>query len=107
MDAGKKDRVEFKGKKGCLAEHTNYCRNSYPVDSWVLYTCVGGLYVCPVKEIIWKVVCVYGCMHMEVSRLGVESELQLPAYTRATATRDPSCIWTYTTTHGSMGSLTH
>ena len=28
--------------------------------------------------------------HMEVPRLGVESELQLPAY--ATATRDPSCI---------------
>ena len=30
--------------------------------------------------------------HMEVSRLGVESELQLPAYTTATATRDPSRI---------------
>ena len=28
---------------------------------------------------------------MEVPRLGVESELQLPAYTTATATRDPSC----------------
>ena len=26
--------------------------------------------------------------HMEVPRLGVESELQLPAYTTATATRD-------------------
>ena len=30
--------------------------------------------------------------YMEVPRLGVESELQLPAYTTATATRDPSCI---------------
>ena len=30
--------------------------------------------------------------HMEVPRLGVESELQLPAYTIATATRDPSCV---------------
>ena len=29
-------------------------------------------------------------MHMEVPRLGVESELQLPAYTTATATRNPS-----------------
>ena len=29
---------------------------------------------------------------MEVSRLGVESELQLPAYTTATATPDPSHI---------------
>ena len=31
--------------------------------------------------------------HMEVPRIGVESELQLPAYTTATATRDPSCIF--------------
>ena len=30
--------------------------------------------------------------HMEVSRLGVESELQPLAYARATATLDPSCI---------------
>ena len=28
--------------------------------------------------------------HMQVSRLGVELELQLPAYTTATATQDPS-----------------
>ena len=28
--------------------------------------------------------------HMEVPRLGVESELQLPAYTTAEATQDPS-----------------
>jgi len=30
--------------------------------------------------------------HMEVPRLWVESELQLPAYTTATATLDSSCI---------------
>ena len=30
--------------------------------------------------------------HMEVPRLGVESELQLLAYTTATATRDPSRV---------------
>ena len=30
--------------------------------------------------------------HMEVPGLGVESELQLPTYTTATATPDPSCI---------------
>ena len=29
---------------------------------------------------------------MEVFRLGVELELQLPAYTTATATWDPSCL---------------
>ena len=32
----------------------------------------------------------YPC-HMEISRLGVESELQLPAYT--TTTQNPSCIF--------------
>ena len=31
--------------------------------------------------------------HMEVPRLGVESELQLPAYTTATATWDLSHVW--------------
>ena len=30
--------------------------------------------------------------HMEVPRLGVASELQLPAHTTATATPDPSCV---------------
>ena len=30
--------------------------------------------------------------HMEAPRLGVESELQLPAYTRATATPDPRSV---------------
>ena len=30
--------------------------------------------------------------HMEVSRLGIELELQLLAYTTAIATPDPSCI---------------
>ena len=31
--------------------------------------------------------------HMKVPRLGVESELQLLAYTAAMATQDPSCIF--------------
>ena len=31
--------------------------------------------------------------HMEVPRLGVESEWQVPAYTTATATQDPSCVF--------------
>ena len=44
---------------------------------------------------------------MEVPRLGVESELQLPAYTRATATPDPAASATYTTAHGNAGYLTH
>ena len=31
--------------------------------------------------------------HAEVPRLGVYSELQLPAYATAIATQDPSCVW--------------
>ena len=31
-------------------------------------------------------------LHMEVPRLGVESDLQLPAYATAIATPDPSCV---------------
>ena len=40
------------------------------------------------------IVCFLGLQvwHMEVPRLGVELELQLPAYTTATATQDLSCI---------------
>ena len=30
---------------------------------------------------------------MEIPRLGVKAELQLPAYTTATATQDPNHIW--------------
>ena len=31
--------------------------------------------------------------YMEVPRLGVQSELQLPVYTTATAMPDPSCVY--------------
>ena len=30
---------------------------------------------------------------MEVPTLGIKSELQLPAFTTATAMPDPSCVW--------------
>ena len=53
------------------------------------------------EEIILE--CVFVCLfvlsfqgctpHMEVPRLGVEWELQLPAYATATATWDLSCIY--------------
>ena len=45
--------------------------------------------------------------HMEVPRLGVESELQLLTYTTATAIRDPSMSATYTIAHSNAGSLAH
>ena len=46
-------------------------------------------------------------LHIEVPRLGVESELHLPAYTKATAMPDWAVSATYTTVHGNTGSLTH
>ena len=45
--------------------------------------------------------------HMEVPRLGVESELQLLACTTATACGIRATSVTYTTAHGNAGSLTH
>ena len=45
--------------------------------------------------------------HMGVPRLGAELELQLLAYTTATAMQNPSCIYDYTTAHGNARSLTH
>ena len=45
--------------------------------------------------------------HMEVPRLGVESELYLPAYTTATAIQDLRGMCNYTTAHNNTRSLTH
>ena len=45
--------------------------------------------------------------HMEVPRLGVESELQLPAYTTATATQIQAVSETYAAASGNTRSLTH
>ena len=47
---------------------------------------------------LWFFVCLFCslALHlrpMEVPRLGVKSELQLPASTTATATQDPSCVF--------------
>ena len=45
---------------------------------------------------------------MEVPRLGVESELQLQAYTTVTATQDPGIrdtSETYTIAHSNAGSI--
>ena len=42
---------------------------------------------------------------MEAPRLGHELELQLPAYTTATAMADTSLSETYTSAHGNAGSF--
>ena len=44
---------------------------------------------------------------MEIPKLGVESEVQLPAIATATATQIQAVSVTYTTAHGNAGSLTH
>ena len=55
------------------------------VQEWKKPTCPLGFFVC-----FW--VFLLFLWHTEVLRLGVESELQLPAYTTATATPDLSHI---------------
>ena len=44
---------------------------------------------------------------MEVPRLGVESELQQPAYTTAIVTPDQSHVFDLSTAHSNAGSLNH
>ena len=56
----------------------------------------------PSSRVFWGVGVAH-LWHMHILRLGVESELQLPAYTTATATWDSS----YTTAHSNAESLTH
>ena len=45
--------------------------------------------------------------HMEVPRLGVKSELQLPAYSTAIAMPDQAAFATHTAVHSKAKSLTH
>ena len=45
--------------------------------------------------------------HMEVLRLGVESELQLPTTPQPQQCQIPATSVTYATAHGNIGSLTH
>ena len=85
---------QFSSKKGCpLFEYKgqisfhNIFINSHHKTLWQLE----GLHL----------------QHMEVPRLGAELELQLPAYTTATATWDLSHAWDCCAAHGNAGSLTH
>ena len=62
--------------KSCIAWVEVYIRQSRPPEDYFFFFFFLGLKL----------------QHMKVPRLAVASELQLPAYTTATATRDPSCI---------------
>ena len=63
------------------------------------------------KPGIWILFCLVflgpHLQHLEFPKLGVKSELKLPAYTTATARQDLSHVWTYSKTHSNTGSLTH
>ena len=48
--------------------------------------------------LFWGAFCFFRATPMEVPRLGVELELQLPAYTTAAAMWDPSCVYAICTT---------
>ena len=48
-----------------------------------------------------------GLQLMEVPMLGVESELQLPAYATATGTRDPNHVCDLHYSSGNAGSISH
>ena len=67
-------RYNLKSNQLCLV-HTMCSINSFIILS-ILFFCFLGPH-------LW---------HMEAPRLGVESELQLPIYTTATATLDLSCV---------------
>ena len=45
--------------------------------------------------------------HIEVPKLGVEWEQELPAYATPRASLDLSCVCDLHTAHGNAGSLTH
>ena len=44
---------------------------------------------------------------MDIPRLGIELELQLPTYTTATATQDLNHVCDYTAAHSSASSFSH
>ena len=69
----------------------------------------GSFHFCSLKSILFYFFVFLGpnWQHMEVPRLGVKLELQLLAYTTATAIQDPSPSQTYMTAHGNNGCLTH
>ena len=78
-----------------------------PISMW------RGIYVYTeiYRVTVYLFICLFSLLgphlwYMEVPKLGVESELQLPAYTTATATRALSHITTYTIAHGNVGSPT-
>ena len=61
----------------------------------------------PDKVFVCLIVCLSFLGHMEVPRLGVELEIQLPAYTKGTEMPDPSCICYLPYSSWQCGSLTH
>ena len=70
---------EMEGRGKHVPEHGGIYVNMHTVEGFLFCFVLFLVFLGPLLR------------HMEVPRLGVELELQ-PAYTRATATRDPSCV---------------
>ena len=70
----------------CLVKEVKECLLKYAVSLGDLFFCLFVL--CKFFFFFLEL----HLQHMEVPRLGVRSELQLPAYTTATAMQDPICI---------------
>ena len=89
------------------------CAKERGVFSWQLKIMVG---IVALTVIVLLILFIYlflsvflgpHLQHRQVPRLGVESELQLPAYTTATAMPDLSCICDLHHNSQHAGSLTH
>ena len=81
---------KFQGQGLNLSQSYSLCHSYSNAGSLTHYATAGGPFI-----IFYFTFCFLGPhpWHMEVPRLGVKSELQLPAYTTATATSDPSHVW--------------
>ena len=77
----------------CIHRHTHMYEKSSEIHCFCLFVCL--CFLGPLPE-------AYGG-----SQVGVKSELQPPAYSRATATRIRAASATYNTAHSNAGSLTH
>ena len=80
-----------------------------PFQIFILVTLSNVALLPPLNLFIYLFIVFLGLhlQHVEVTRLEVESELQLLAYARATAMSDRAASVTYTIAHGNARSLTH
>ena len=105
--------IELGLNQACLPVLHSTCSGALsPSCMYLLFILYSGSQTLWSQDILFVVVvlfCFLG-LHlqcMEVPRLGVELELQLPAYATATATWDLSCICDLHHSHGNARSFIH